>query len=69
MHGRCRLPHLTAELWGDSLAQALDAGPPHISVYDLQVLHQIWRMCPTLAPAPPKGCALQACSQIRGPRQ
>ena len=28
---------LTEELWGKSLEQALDAGPHHISTYDLQV--------------------------------
>ena len=30
------LPELTEEMWGYSLAQALDAAPHHISVYDLQ---------------------------------
>ncbi|KAL4422677.1 hypothetical protein ABPG75_008874 [Micractinium tetrahymenae] len=31
------LPQLTEEMWGRSLEQALDAGPHHISTYDLQV--------------------------------
>ncbi|KAI3430406.1 hypothetical protein D9Q98_005001 [Chlorella vulgaris] len=31
------LPRLTEELWGQSLELALDAGPHHMSVYDLQV--------------------------------
>ena len=30
------LPHLNEEKWRDSLARAVDAEPPHISVYDLQ---------------------------------
>lgn len=32
------LPHLNEDLWRQSLENALDAEPPHISVYDLQVL-------------------------------
>jgi coproporphyrinogen III oxidase-like Fe-S oxidoreductase len=31
------LLQLTEELWGQSLELALDAGPHHMSVYDLQV--------------------------------
>ena len=31
------LPRQTVEGWGRSLEQALDAGPDHLSVYDLQV--------------------------------
>ncbi|EIE24812.1 radical SAM enzyme [Coccomyxa subellipsoidea C-169] len=31
------LPHLTEDTWHQSLSCALDAEPPHISVYDLQV--------------------------------
>ena len=31
------LPKQTLESWGSSLEQALDAGPDHLSVYDLQV--------------------------------
>jgi oxygen-independent coproporphyrinogen-3 oxidase len=31
------LPHLNGERWHESLEQAIDAGPPHLSVYDLQV--------------------------------
>ena len=30
------LPHLIEEKWRDSLSRAIDAEPPHISVYDLQ---------------------------------
>ena len=32
------LPHLTEDTWRNSLECALDAEPPHISIYDLQVL-------------------------------
>lgn len=31
------LPHLNEDLWRQSLERAIDAEPPHISVYDLQV--------------------------------
>ncbi|CAL8464114.1 g3649 [Coccomyxa elongata] len=31
------LPHLNEDLWRQSLDNALDAEPPHVSVYDLQV--------------------------------
>ena len=31
------LPGLTQEGWEHSLARAIDAAPPHVSVYDLQV--------------------------------
>ncbi len=31
------LPHLTPQLWQQSLDAAVAAQPPHISVYDLQV--------------------------------
>nr|XP_010930027.1 uncharacterized protein LOC105051348 [Elaeis guineensis] len=31
------LPHQTPEMWEDSLSQAVDARPTHVSVYDLQV--------------------------------
>lgn len=31
------LPQLTQQQWRHSLQRALDAAPPHISVYDLQV--------------------------------
>lgn len=31
------LPQLTEALWQRSLEAALDAGPQHISTYDLQV--------------------------------
>ncbi len=30
------LPHLIEENWRESLSKAIDAEPPHISVYDLQ---------------------------------
>lgn len=32
------LPHLNEDTWRKSLECALDAGPPHISIYDLQVM-------------------------------
>jgi len=31
------LPHQTVETWRDSLRQAIEANPHHISIYDLQV--------------------------------
>ncbi len=31
------LPHLIEDVWRESLLKAIDAEPPHISVYDLQV--------------------------------
>ena len=31
------LPELTEDMWAQSLEAAVDAAPPHISVYDLQV--------------------------------
>ncbi len=47
------LPHLTEDTWHQSLSCALDAEPPHISVYDLQVLlnavlRSSCRLCPDL---------------------
>ncbi len=33
------LPELTREQWRHSLQRAVEARPPHISVYDLQVGH------------------------------
>lgn len=37
------LPHLTRPAWRDSLAAAVAAAPPHVSVYDLQV--GVWACC------------------------
>ena len=38
LHTPCPpLSQLTEEAWGRSLEQAVDAGPHHISTYDLQV--------------------------------
>lgn len=31
------LPGVNVDVWKDSLQAAIDCGPPHISVYDLQV--------------------------------
>ena len=41
------LPHLTMDLWKDSLQAAVEARPSHISVYDLQV-----RMPPPMVSSP-----------------
>ncbi len=39
------LPHLNEEKWRDSLARTIDAEPPHISVYDLQVTISLPLQC------------------------
>ena len=48
------LPHLNEEKWRDSLARAIDAEPPHISVYDLQasISLALQGICNQLFPQP-----------------
>ena len=50
------LPHLIEENWRESLTKAIDAEPPHISVYDLQasrLLDPVRLECSVLVATPP----------------